>query len=414
MVRTISIREYDKLHIRPERDLDRNIISVSDATHLQSVVIDNSPVFAFGNRCLVAQQYVGVIEMPEFSIEILPKIYGEVDNDKLRDVLIRMLMVANQTNAIKQFKASVAVRKNSFVEMIILSFLRELQIYVDAGLQHEYKKLSQNIGKVKGRILFSQQLRRNVLAPTKFYCRYSKYVADNELNRFFKVCLVEMGKASRDVQNKHAISDLLLQFEAIADAEVDTALSYGIEFNSVNARAREAYVFGRMFLENLHATMSAGTTQMYTMLFNMDQLYELFVYRVASAVFGSKVTYQKMGSYMVSRIADGKKYISLRPDLTIKHSASEQWILDTKWKMPGRFAKESDIYQMNAYSSSIRNVSKVVLLYPRVSRTDQMVGEYEFLDSAGSRRPLEIRTIDLLGCLSWGQFLKSFKDTYSP
>lgn len=65
-------------------------------------------------------------------------------------------------------------------------------------------------------------------------------------------------------------------------------------------------------------------------------------------------------------------------------------------------------------SSSIRNVSKVVLLYPRVSRTDQMVGEYEFLDSAGSRRPLEIRTIDLLGCLSWGQFLKSFKDTYSP
>ena len=414
MIRTISIREYDKLHIRPDRDLERNIISTSDAVYLQSVVIDNSPVFSFGNRCLIAQQYVGVIEMPDFSIEILPKIYGEVDEEKLRDVLIRMLLVAHQTNSIRQFKASVAARKNSLAEIVIQSFLNEVQKYVDSGFQHEYRKLSQNIDKVKGQIVFSQQLRRNVLAPTRFYCRYSKYIDDNELNQFLKACLREMARVTRDVQNRRTIDDLLPSFEGISDVAPEIVLGFRIEFTSINIRVKEAYTYGRMFLENLHATMSAGTTQVYTMLFNMDQLYELFVYRVASIVFGNRVTYQKMGNYMVSRDSDGKKFVSLRPDLTLKVSDDEQWIIDTKWKMPGRFAKESDVYQMNAYSTGIKNVSKVILLYPRVSRSDHLVGYYTLLSSVGGPRPLEIKLIDLMECLSWNEFLRSFKRKFQP
>lgn len=413
MIKTISIREYDKLNIRKERDLEHNTISMSDAAYLQSVVMDNSPVFSYGNRCLIAQQYVGVIEMPDFTIEILPKIYGEVDSDRLRDVLVRMLLVAHQTTSIRRFKASVATRKNSLSEVVIQSFLYELKIYIDSGLQHEYKKVTQNINKVKGQIVFSQQLRRNVLAPTKFYCRYSKYVADNELNQFFKACLSEMARLSRDAQNKRMIEDLIPSFEGISEVDSQVALGYGIEFNSINARAKDAYTYGRMFLENLHATMSAGLTQVYTMLFNMDQLYELFVYRVATIVFGSRVTYQKMGSYMVARNSDGKKFVSLRPDLTLKISDQEQWIIDTKWKIPGRFAKESDVYQMNAYSTGIKNVSKVILLYPRVSRLDHLVGYYTLLSSVGGPRPLEIKLIDLMECLSWNSFIKTFKQKFS-
>ncbi len=412
MIKTLSIREYDKLHIRPQRDLEHNTISIGDAAYLQNVVMDNSPVFSYGNRCLIAQQYVGVIELPDFTIEILPKIYGEVNNDKLRDVLVRMLLVAHQTNSIRRFKASVATRKNSLSEVVIQSFLYELKTYIDSGLQHEYKKISQNINKLKGQIVFTQQLRRNVLAPTKFYCRYSKYVVDNDLNQFFRVCLLEMARLSRDKQNKRMIDDLIPSFDGISDVDPQIALNYGITFNSINARAKDAYVYGHMFLENLHATMSAGFNQVYTMLFNMDQLYELFVYRVASIVFGSRVTYQKMGNYMVVRNADGKKFVNLRPDLTIKVSDKEQWIIDTKWKIPGRFAKESDVYQMNAYSTGIKGVSKVILLYPRVSRSDHLVGYYTLLSSVGGPRPLEIKLIDLMECLSWNDFLKSFKKKF--
>ncbi|MEE1163574.1 MAG: hypothetical protein UHU21_07760 [Lachnospiraceae bacterium] len=99
----------------------------------------------------------------------------------------------------------------------------------------------------------------------------------------------------------------------------------------------------------------------------------------------------------------------MKKGLTLKVSDDEQWIIDTKWKLPGRFAKESDVYQMNAYSTGIKNVSKVILLYPRVSRSDHLVGYYTLLSSVGGPRPLEIKLIDLMECLSWNEFLKSFK-----
>ena len=405
----VSIKEYDKLHIRKERDLSKNVISLTDASYLQSVVVDNSPVFSFGNRCLIAQQYVGVIELPDFTIEILPKIYGKVDNDKLREVLIRMLLVTNQTSSIRQFKASVSLRKNSLSEIIIQSFLQELQSYVESGLQHEYKKIIGNIDKVKGQILFNQQFKRNILAPTRFYCRYSKYVADNQLNQFFKACLIAMYNVSRDAHNKYAIDYLLLFFDEIENVNVDKVIAFSIEFNSINERAHDAYKYGRMFLENLHATLNAGLTEVYTMMFDMEKLYELFVYRIAFMLLGSRVTYQKKGDFLISRNSDGKRFISLRPDLTIKMLNGKQCIVDTKWKLPGKFVKESDVYQMNAYSTGIKNVEKVILLYPHILRSDNLTGQYTILTNDGYLRLLEIRFIDLIQCLDWKTFLKSFK-----
>lgn len=134
MTEVISIKEYEKLNIKSERNLARKTISMADGALLQSIVVDHTHVFSYGNRCLIAQQYVGIIEIPDYTIEILPKLYGEVNNDKLRDVLIRMLLVANQSSTIRQFKASVATKKNVLSEVIIQSFLRELQIYMESGL----------------------------------------------------------------------------------------------------------------------------------------------------------------------------------------------------------------------------------------------------------------------------------------
>ena len=86
----LSIREYDKLHIREKRNLTRNQISKDDAAVLQRLVIDDLPVFKWGNRCLIAQQWVGVIDLPEYSIEILPKLAREIENEKCRDILLSL------------------------------------------------------------------------------------------------------------------------------------------------------------------------------------------------------------------------------------------------------------------------------------------------------------------------------------
>lgn len=405
----VSMREYDRLRIREKRDLETMTISREDAECLRLLVLDDFPVFGVGNRCLIARQYVGVIELPDFAIEIMPKIYGEVSYEDLREVLLRMLLVSSQTGSFKKLQSSVSVVRSSFAEMLIETFLRLANSYVSDGLLHDYQKLSRNINKVKGRILFNRQVTKNILNPTRFYCRYSSYEFDNEINRFLACALRAARSMSHDQQNLAAIDSLLIAFEGVSKVSRDAALGYSIEFNSVNERVSDVYALGRLILENMSATITAGGVEMYTMLFDMNLLYERFMYRVCRLVYGRKVTYQKRGVHLVKRVSDGKGLVSLRPDLTLS-TGDGSWVLDTKWKTPKGFAKESDVYQMNAYATGISRVNRVMLLYPKVDSTCRMVGSYQLVRDGGiGSCPLDIRTIDLVLCLQWNEFLVSVK-----
>lgn len=406
---TLTICEYDKLYIRQNRNLNKKIISEKDAAYLQQIVIDNSPVFAFGNRCLVAQKWVGVVALPDYSIEILPKIFTEATAEKSRDILVRMLLIAHLSTNIRQLPASLSMKKHSLMEMLIETFLVELQTYVDSGLQHDYKKVTQNITKVKGKILFNQHINKNAWNPTHFYCRYSSYQEDTGLNQFFKACLLCMATATNDIWNKKKIDELLSSFYYVSSITREDALNLNIEFTPINIRAEDAFKYGKMFLENIYATLNAGTTKIYSMLFDMNLLYETFIYRAALTAFGNRVTYQKKAGYVVSRNSDSKRFICMRPDLTIKSDDGTEIIVDTKWKIPNKFAKESDIYQMNAYSTSSHKVSKVVLLYPYLDSTGKMVGKYTFLLANSNTRVLEIKTIDITKVLVWNDFLKDLR-----
>lgn len=99
---------------------------------------------------------------------------------------------------------------------------------------------------------------------------------------------------------------------------------------------------------------------------NYKMIFELFMFKAIRQVYGSRVHYQSGNNYLVHSVDSGRNYIRLRPDIAI-YSDSGNYIIDTKWKMPISFAKESDIYQMNAYSTGIGKVERVFLLYPKTS-----------------------------------------------
>ena len=408
MIDTITLKEYEQLHISDKRDAARNVISKADALALQSVIMDDEPVFKWGYKKLVAQHWVGTISLKDLNIEILPKLYGHVSTEELRNVLMRMLTISHQGPSVREMPGMVRLQQNSLIEMLIDTFLNQLDVYVKEGLQHSYKKIDKNINTVKGRILFGKQFSRNVLDPTKFWCRFSKFTADNELNQFMKLCLLQMKLVSKDNHNKRHIDYLLPFFEEITTVTKEKVLAKPVVFNSTNQRAESAYRYGLLFLNNIFSTLSAGNTSISMMLFDMNDLYELFIYRVSRMIHGNKVLYQKRGNYLLERHSDHKKYIGLRPDITIKKDSGLIDIVDTKWKIPKSFAKESDAYQMNAYSSSIKGVQRVILLYPLVQK-ERIVDDYDFMDLNGKKRPLCIRTVDLMKMMNWKDFINEVK-----
>ena len=405
---TVSITEYERLSVRNTRDLSRKQISKDDAVCLQSLIVDDVPIFKWGNRCLIAQHWVGVIDLPEFSVEILPKIAGMHSPDELRKILTRMLLIAHQANSSKKFRGSIAPQKDSLVEIIIDIFLLSLETYLDHGLLRSYQKVENNLQALKGKIVISKQINRNLLTPTRFVCKYSKYISDNPLNRFFKACLWEMKKRSRDSANIKRINQFLSLFDEILPVSPKQALVYRISFNSTNAIAEDAYRYGSLFLQNRLATLNAGTVPVNAMLFDMNDLYELFIYKACRNIWGHHVFYQKIGSHLLRNSGTGKKFINLRPDITIFDSSTKT-IIDTKWKLPTKFVKESDIYQMNAYATAIPDVDRVFLMYPHTENDIQFVGDFSFVSNTGALCPLLIRTVDLSKCLNWKDFLAHIK-----
>jgi len=407
MMEKIVLKEYDQLLIRDKRDTKQNAITKDDAIALQSIIMDEEPVFKWGYKKLIAQHWVGTITLKNLNIEILPKLYGSVSEDNLRSVLTRMLLISHQRPSVREMPGMTQICKNSLVEMLIDTFLTSLEKYTKDGLTHSYKKVDTNLSRVKGRILFNKQFSQNVLKPTKFWCRYSKFTADNNINQFFKLCLNQMFRISTDAQNKRRIKYLIPVYEDFTDISKEKALMREIVFNSTNQSAEESYMYGRLFLNNIFSTLSAGNVSINMMLFDMNDLYELFIYKVAHLVYRNSAFYQMRGNYLLQRDSDFKKRTALRPDITIKQNDDSYVIIDTKWKIPQKFAKEADLYQMNAYSTSIDDIKEIILLYPLV-KNEKMVDNYHFIDKSGTKRPLKIRTIDLMQCLDWKKFLLNF------
>lgn len=408
----VTLKEFDRLIIKEGRDLSKKVISMEDAVALQSIIMGGEPVFKWGYHCLIAQHWVGSISLPSYTIEILPKLKGYVDEDDLRNILTRMILISHEKPAVRKLPGSTTLKPNSLMDMLIETFLSTLEKYMKGGLQHSYQKIDRNISKIKGQIVFNKQFTVNVLRPTMFWCRYSKFTDDNEINRFFKCCLREMNNTTSDTENKRRIKYFLNYFADISDVSRERALIKVVEFNSTNFRAEEPYYYGRLFLENLSSTLSAGNVPINTMLFDMNNVYELFIYKIARRAFGNKVTYQARGNYLVQRDVDGKKFISLRPDISIKNSDGTITIIDTKWKIPKKFSKESDVYQMNAYSSVIDKVREIFILYPYIEDVDYL-GDYKFRDKSGIDRPLGLRMIDLTGCLDIKKFIQDFPSVFS-
>ena len=412
MMDTIVLKEYDQLLIKDKRNAGCRVISKEDALALERIVLEDEPVFKWGYKKLTAQHWVGTVSLKDLTVEILPKLSGYMDEDGPRNVLVRMIAISHQPPSVRDIPGMAGMRKDSLMEMFIASFLDVLDAYVKEGLLHAYQKVSQNINRVKGKILFGKQFSRNLLDPAKFWCQYSKFTADNDVNRFFRACLKQMDLFSRDAQNKRRIKFLLPAFAGVSSISREQALARPAAFHSANYRAEGAYRYGLLFLRNIYSTLSAGNMAVNMMLFNMNSLYELFIYRVAKMVFGSRASYQMRGNYLLARDADGKRFAGLRPDIAIKTGSGGLDIVDAKWKIPKGFAKESDVYQMNAYSSGIRGAERVFLLYPCVEKAG-VVGDYTFADWSGKVRTLKIRAVKLEDVMDWRKFLRGFESIFA-
>ena len=198
-MKTVRLFEYDSLK--------RTDITESQLKQLKA--FDDSYARQKGNHrifdwnSIKATSYVGVIQIPGLTLEILPKIDrpdANGDQEKkqsAQDNLLHMLSVTRKV-PIEERELAGLKTSHGLLEALVAIFTRRLLDELRNGLEHNYINHEENLSILKGKLLFSQQIRHNASHQERAFVGYDEFIADTPLNSIFKAtCRRLLGKIGR-------------------------------------------------------------------------------------------------------------------------------------------------------------------------------------------------------------------------
>ncbi|ELC8442521.1 McrC family protein [Clostridium perfringens] len=394
----ITLREgFDYLYIGNEK----NNLTEREFQSLSKYIEKNlsSQLVVFGYKCLRFINYVGVIALDNLVIEILPKISlsGEASED--RRALIFMLSKCRKLNIrAEEFIGSNAMN-NTLIDIIGEIFYRELSREVQKGIYNEYVSVENSIGNIKGKLLVTKHSKINRFNKNKAYCAYDEFTEDNFFNRILKRTLDYL---LREVKNERLKSNLRIlerSFEEVSDEFIDKHYLNRYKLNRRNERFKNSFELAKMILNGSMGDNSKGNDFGFTLLFEMNYLYEEYIGVVLKEIMCEEediiVSTQEKSKYLLYNKKRNKEEISLKPDIVIYKKGIPKIIIDTKWKRGTRNGKENysqaDVYQMYAYVTSYKECEKCMLLYPK----EEDGGEVLWNVIGDDNKEILMRSVDL-------------------
>lgn len=346
-----------------------------------------------GRKYITTTRYVGTIQTKDGKvIEILPKIYKvtgkqEEDKEACRDVFLNMLKHLTNAKA-RSFQNATLNTKKGFpiLEVYISNYIESIeQLMRSGGLKKNYTQIEENQVFLKGKLLVSKQITRNVANNAHFYIRYNKYQEDIPQNRIIVATLRKLLNYSHNTTNKARISTILSLLDGIPTS---INIENDLRIASSGNRLFESYdllmKWSSQFLLNKGFTTFAGDYVNQSLLFKAEKLFEDFVaYLFKKYAASYKVDAQNVRYYLVDR-HNGKSIFKLKPDIVVESDSNnpyECYIIDTKWKQIDSTKPDNnyllemkDLYQLYAYGQKyklgelkVRDVSappKLALIYP--------------------------------------------------
>jgi 5-methylcytosine-specific restriction enzyme subunit McrC len=308
-------------------------------------------------------EYVGVLQIGNLVIEVLPKADKNDDKNVWRKTLIEMLKAVGVFNIHAPSASDLKLKTNSILDLYFELFLFETELLLHKGLIKRYRRTEGNTTALKGNIQFSKHIQQNLTHQERFYVCHTTYDREHPLNCVLFKTLKLLHNINTNKALSSRIGALLLNFPEMLDVKVSDAFFEKINYTRKTEPYKKAIDIAQLLLLNYHPDVISGKNDILALMFDMNILWEQFVY--ASLKKNNSQNYsiknqvrkhfwQKEGGYLMKMI----------PDIVIEKSLNEIIVLDTKWKNIGDYnPSPEDLRQMYAYSKFHRN-AKTALVYP--------------------------------------------------
>jgi 5-methylcytosine-specific restriction enzyme subunit McrC len=378
MSRVIQVFEYEKLTLH--EDWRGRKLEKSELNRLYEFNDKNDNNYFTGIRDGVKfKNYVGVIQIGGLTIEILPKADNKKPDDEgystWHTALLNMLRICKHINVTSISEANLKRKNHSILDLYFEMYLDEVEMLLRNGLIKNYRKTSSNVLALKGRLDFNKNIQQNLIHQERFYTNHQVYDYENIANQILLKGLSILSTVTNNSLLKDKIARLQLSFPEIKEVPIQKLHFDSLKQNRKTAPYARALQIAQMIILNYSPDIRSGQENMLTLLFDMNKLWEEYIYRMLlrSKDGDTTVNFQNKQKFWEGR--------TIRPDLVINRSedgVSETYVIDTKWKvLDAKKPKPSDddlkqIYAYNMYW----NAKRSMLLYPNSKSIDENFGNY--------------------------------------
>ena len=354
-----------------------------------------------GHTNLRAGQVVGLIVAGGVTLEILPKI-DEKSVGRTRENLVRMLARSLNLPIADGELSQLGTQAHDLLEVLIGLFCRRLFDALRRGLPRHYVSHEDDLRAMRGRLDLVRQFTTLAAMPQKLACRFEELSPDISTNRIMKTAVMRLRRLARTADNQRRLIELEFAFADVTEVQRNQIPWDRVIIDRTNRAWADLLALAKLLLGDRFQTTSSGAALGFSLLFEMNTLFEEFVGRTLQATLPRErgtVTLQGPKRHALTDL-NGTSRFAMYPDIVIQGPCGD-WIIDTKWKRlkgaidnPKHGVSQADVYQMMAYANVYR-CKNLVLLYPYHEGLDREAGWIADFAINETQARLVIASVDL-------------------
>lgn len=322
--------------------------------------------------------YVGVIQIDDLTIEILPKADNNENADKnlWQNILLNMLKVCKHIQVESISETQLKKRHHSILDVYFELYLNEVERLVKKGLIKKYRKTQSNQNALKGKLIFAQNIQQNLVHKEHFYCEHQVYDKNHLLHQILLKGLLVLKTFVND-SLKDKLNRLLYEFQDFENINIQKKHFDKIIIDRKNFDYQKAIDISKIIILNYSPSLNYGNDNLLTLLFDMNALWEEYIFRILQKHKSDEIEVSFQNS---DKFWENKR---IRPDIVLK-TEYETFVIDTKWKIiEASNPSDDDLKQMFVYNLHWK-AEKTLLLYPKTNQIDSNFGTFHY-DNLGKK-----------------------------
>ncbi|MFN3020565.1 McrC family protein [Chryseobacterium sp. TY3] len=370
----IQVFEYQKLRYDDSKDFRKH--------HFDAMVkfneLHQNKYFTIIHQGIRFGSYVGVIQIGGLTIEILPKADNNENADKnlWQNVLLNMLKICKHIQVESISETQLKKRYHSILDVYFELYLSETERLVKKGLIKKYRKNQSNQNALKGKLLFAQNIQKNVVHKEHFYCEHQVYDKNHFLHQILYKGLLVLKTFVKD-SLKDKLNRLLFEFQDIENINIQKKHFDKVIIDRKNHDYQKAIDIAKIIILNYSPSLNYGNENLLTLLFDMNALWEEYIFRTLHKHKTDEIEVSFQNS---DKFWENKR---IRPDIVLK-TKDETFVIDTKWKIiEANNPSDDDLKQMFVYNLHWK-AEKTLLLYPKTNQIDSNFGTFHY-DNLGKK-----------------------------